>query len=1119
MKPWERRQQVTSEETAPWERYQSQSSSEAQTPWERRQPSSSESQEVEVPGLDYAANPVNRAIESTGRAAVRGIIGGVQEIGNFMNEAIYEAGETINLGGFAWDGDEGFRYVPPSQWAQRESGAQRADLPRPEQEEGFYASAVEGISQFLTGYVAGGTLLKSFNILQQGGRAAHYMRSLLQGSFSDVAAFDPQDPMAVSLIRELGVDDSVIVNWLDNPDDTNSVRRVKRAIEGAGLGVLGDAIIGGTLRSMSRSARSGAEAAVRRVEAEEIPGRVMPDDEREAARAVIDLVSEQPQTEVQLGILGEPIRRRVQRESPEFAGNINLSRWDTDTSVKDFMSQQAQRFQGATDRVSWDQTKAIARELDMTEGDLRGLGSDLKDIQARVLAAREYLLTNSEQIVEFAKRIDMNDGNQVSQLYEMMVRHSALYDEVRGITGQSGRLLNQFRMMAKSNKSEVDFVKEIMDNSGLKDRMPELIEKLGALPARQRHKLIKQVTDNPNQWDAFVETYINSLLSGPQTHVVNMLSTAGATAWAAGERYLASAIGKVTRSADRVRFGEANAYAFGMLQSGKDSARALGRTLATGDPHIQVGQSQWIDPIGKIEVDRHRAFSREGLSAGMDRITQHVPRGVRDTVGGIVDNVGEWVVRLPGRLILAEDAFMKSMNYRMELNAQAYRHAYREIAQGKVSKADMGKRVRELVEAPPTELHNAAMDSARYITFTNPLMERGRKLQSVLGHPVAKLIFPFVRTPINIFKFAVERTPAAPFLKEFRDAWRKGGASRDMALAKVMMGSSLGALVAHYAADGFFTGSAPKDPDTLRAFYDRGLQPYSFIDKEGWFGEPGTAYSYFRFEPIGTLFGVASDFAQIAGMATEEEAGEIAAMISASITQNFVNKTYMQNLSGLLNVFEDPERYGPAYIQRLIASMAVPTGVAQYNRTQDPFLRRAETIIEAIKARAPGYSEEVAPHVNVWGQEVMLEGGVGPDIASPIWTSSPTKHKLIKDLWDDEIFLSMPERTIRIEDVDFLEEVTNPSERAHIKAVLQTLEDIELEGWDYNRFVKMAGAPAFRHLSNFAETPRWDNMKRHEREVYVRTVVNRYRREARRTIIMEKLRERRGINAERRMLN
>src|SRR3546814_18100884 len=89
----------------------------------------------------------------------------------------------------------------------------------------------------------------------------------------------------------------------------------------------------------------------------------------------------------------------------------------------------------------------------------------------------------------------------------------------------------------------------------------------------------------------------------------------------------------------------------------------------------------------------------------------------------------------------------------------------------------------------------AADKQAQYLTFQKPLGPGGRGIQQFANEvPGAKLVIPFVRTPINILKFAAERSVLAPAFKEWRDMIRAGGRPTDEALARLTMGSGLFAL-------------------------------------------------------------------------------------------------------------------------------------------------------------------------------------------------------------------------------------------------------------------------------------------------------------------------------------
>ena len=68
-----------------------------------------------------------------------------------------------------------------------------------------------------------------------------------------------------------------------------------------------------------------------------------------------------------------------------------------------------------------------------------------------------------------------------------------------------------------------------------------------------------------------------------------------------------------------------------------------------------------------------------------------------------------------------------------------------------------------------------ARDTARYQTFTNPLGPTGQSVQKIIqNHPWTRYIAPFVRTPVNIVKYAGQRTPLGVFAKSYKEAIKEG---------------------------------------------------------------------------------------------------------------------------------------------------------------------------------------------------------------------------------------------------------------------------------------------------------------------------------------------------------
>src|SRR5690606_15297202 len=120
-----------------------------------------------------------------------------------------------------------------------------------------------------------------------------------------------------------------------------------------------------------------------------------------------------------------------------------------------------------------------------------------------------------------------------------------------------------------------------------------------------------------------------------------------------------------------------------------------------------------------------------------------------------------------------------------------------------------------------------------------------------------------------------------------------------------------------------------------------GWQPYSVRIGDMW-------YSYARLEPFATVLGVSADMYEIGSQMTDAELSDMAALVTASVSKNLINKTWLSGPADLIQAVSDPDRYGERYIERFL-STAIPTGVAQIARSQDPILRDAQDALDAIK--------------------------------------------------------------------------------------------------------------------------------------------------------------------------
>jgi hypothetical protein len=130
-------------------------------------------------------------------------------------------------------------------------------------------------------------------------------------------------------------------------------------------------------------------------------------------------------------------------------------------------------------------------------------------------------------------------------------------------------------------------------------------------------------------------------------------------------------------------------------------------------------------------------------------------------------------------------------------------------------------------------------------------------------------------------------------------------------------------------------------------------------------------------------------------------------MLMGAVGRNVMSKTWLRGLSELVAALDDPDRYGDKYIKRFVGT-AIPTGVAQIERAISPEMEVVQTELDAIRSRVPGFSDALPPRRNLWGEPIVLGGGLGPDIISPIYTSTTVSSPVDEEILRLRMPLSMP---------------------------------------------------------------------------------------------------------------
>jgi hypothetical protein len=661
-------------------------------------------------------------------------------------------------------------------------------------------------------------------------------------------------------------------------------------------------------------------------------------------------------------------------DSVSRAGNINLDKLDSPQDIKRALVQTNNRvgFDAATrGRVTQAETERLASELNMTPEKLLSRRNGQSFNAEEALAARQLLAKSGNELVNAAKRIKAleDPGDELlAEFRRKWMRHVAIQEQVSGMTAEAGRTLQQFRMAADSRAIRGDVLNAFVRGGGGKDNLQDaagrLIDAVEMGPGK--FNALAEKATKPKWHRKIGELYINMLLSNPPMHIVNMVSNTLTAMAQIPEYATGAAIGAARRAVvgkaakERILASEVGARTFGLLQGTREGARLFAKALRTGEAD---------DFVSKVEGDEFKAIS--GLK-------------------------GE-IIRIPTRLLTAEDQLFKGIARRMELNAQAVRLAHREGLTGEAR----DKRIAELIADPTDAMLERAMDYGRYLTFQRKLGDFGQAVSRASGsNLLAKVIVPFVRTPMNLLKFATERSPAAPVLKEWRADFLAGGERRDLAVAKVLLGSGFATVMYQAAKDGLITGAVPPDPAKARLLYANGWQPYSFK-----IGERYVSFS--RLDPLSTTLGVAADMATLPDGLSDRQQDDRATMLVASIMGNLASKTWLSGASAFTEALSDPGRYADNWLQRTAGAFAVPAGVAGVARAIDPVSRRRESVGEAIQARVPGMTDELLPRRDIFG-EAIVNDSLGPDFLSPFWQSQAKNDPVVAEMLRIDKSVSAP---------------------------------------------------------------------------------------------------------------
>lgn len=716
--------------------------------------------------------------------------------------------------------------------------------------------------------------------------------------------------------------------------------------------------------------------------------------------------------------------------------HINYTYSETPQDVQALRAKIAETFKTEIEaergKESWQATqeKAIGVIADRLAGmsdDQRATLSSMSfsDLAAQSMAvealAQKAAFNAREAAAEIARKGDQATPEDAAKLAAAIEQSALLHAVDQGNGAEIARALNS-RKAAKERGELAEAMSDVLAQYG-KD--PHVLARmvLGLHTTAEITKFAKEASKATN-WEKFVEAWKAGILSGPVTHMANLLGNGTFMAMRPVIDTTAAMIGPLLGMKERVSAAEPMARIVGNMQGAIEAILEAGAMLK-----VEYGEAG-VKGVAKAVL----VGKEQGAVKG-----EQFRKAIEGTKGDII--------RLPFRALSVADEFFKTMNERGEAYALAVRKS---VGDGhNVLSREFRESVASMVQNDPA-ISKAVSAAGLRFTFNTGLGEAGQAVQELVRKGHLQLLVPFIRTPANIFKEMIRLTPLAPSIKEWRTAYEAGGAEKAKAISEVVMGTAISGVVAAYALSGGITGQGSPDPNKRRAAIAAGWQPYSL--KIG-----NKYYSYQRLQPVGTLIGMAADLTEVWENAAGEENNKVATMLSVAFANAVTQQTFLQGVTSIVQVLADPQRYGDRFVQNYAGSI-VPAIIAQPTAMADPLQREIGGIIDAIKARIPGARGTLQPKINeLTGQPVTTKEMLGG--ASPIKEATKSEDKVLSEAARLGVGVAKAPKSVELS----------------TSGLDSQLGKMELTPEQRTIFASASGKLAHKIMDNLVNSPSWDS--------------------------------------------
>jgi hypothetical protein len=689
------------------------------------------------------------------------------------------------------------------------------------------------------------------------------------------------------------------------------------------------------------------------------------------------------------------------------------------------------------------------------------------DLGQQVTNAQENGTLTAELASAFQQAVAL-EGVLVKQARNRqadIARTLGIFSQARQSTAERGAMLEAMMSEAGGIKSVHDFANKYiaLTTNSARANLAEAGYANDFLGVASRFK------------DMWFSTWINGLLSALPTHAKNIVGNTLFGVLSIPERAVASVIGKTRNMMFKggekaISFDEVYAHGMSLMQGIREGFIISSKAFKENTP---------TDTYQKIEQARFRRDPFD-WDMGDSEFGKSMSLALR-----------YWgkIVTVPGRALMAEDEFFKAIAYRMELSALSVRETEKVFASAIEGGVDVDKATQNAADYlfntmvnPPREIDEAAKSMARIRTFTNDLEPVLQGVQKTLQNPLLKVFVPFFKSPANITLEGLARTPLFFTSPRFYADWNAGGIRRDMAMAKITLGSATVYSLQGYVFDGRLTGYGPMNKKDRDALLGTGWLPFAFSFKNEDVSDellakfnkltiakrsPDLTYiTYAGIEPFATMLGISATIAEYAQMNPDADSMEKLTMGGAWATYTYVS--------------EQPALQGLGDIHRMFASRSSESPDILYDMVSNVSKQASDFVIGGSPAGA--YSSLIASvervldptKSNTMPSDISTKSNNLTDPAVRAFWESVKRYKSRNPLTSDSLLPALDPITGEVQSVgkgnlyEFYSPVrTSSGNYIHSKAILdaygagqytppKTMDGVKLSDELYNRWITLA---------------------------------------------------------------